>query len=355
MKFNLLNSEINIKEKADIRKLYIELTTHCNFDCEMCFRQSFREKFGSMKYELFQKILNDMKEFPDLRWVVLGGIGEPMVYKHFKDAVIELKNRGYRIIITSNGSLINDSMMDFLISAEVDKINISAEDSKIGHPFFKKTLELIKTFNNKVKDAGREYPKIGVEYALGKESIKRIEDTTKEIIEAGVSDIIFTNIVPTTKKVCDSTLYNKRKYENFDLYLNKLIVAQIYAIISKFKPRIERHCDFIENNATVIRWDGEVSPCYRLLHNYTEIVFGKEKRVEAHSFGNVKNQSLYDIWNSKDYMIFRFEVKNSLFPSCTDCEFRDSCFFINSTEEDCWGNSPTCADCLWWHRIAICS
>ncbi len=355
IKFSLLDAEIKLPQRNDLRKLYIELTTFCNFDCKMCFRQSFREDFGSMDYELFLKLLEDMKDFPDLRWVVIGGIGEPLVYKKFKDVVLELKEREYRLILTTNGYLIDDEMMEFLISSRVDKINISAEDSKIGHPFFKRTLQLIRSFNEKIQKMGFEYPKIGVEYTLSMDSIRRIEDTTKELIDSGVSEIIFTNLVPTTPQVCKSILYNKKEFEEFDSALNRLVVAKVYSVIPNFKPRIERHCDFVENSSAVVRWDGEVSPCYRLLHNYDEIVLGKKKEIHSHSFGNIKEKKLSQIWNSDEYLIFRFKVKNSLFPSCTDCGFRDSCFFINSTEEDCWGNTPSCADCLWWHRIIICS
>ncbi len=355
IEFNLLDAKIEIPQKNDLKKLYIELTTFCNFDCKMCFRKSFREDFGSMSYELFLKLADDIKEFPDLKWIVLGGIGEPLVYKKFKDVVLELKRRGYRIIVTTNGYLIDNEMMDFLIESKVDKINISAEDSKIGHPFFKKTLRLIKTFNEKVREKGNEYPKIGVEYTLSKESIKRINKTINELINSGVSEIIFTNIVPTTFSVCESILYNKKNFENFDSLLSKLTVAKVHSTIPNFKPRIERHCDFVENSSIVVRWDGEVSPCYRLLHAYDEIISGKKKTIVVYSFGNIKKMKLTDIWKSRDYSIFRFKVKNALFPSCTDCGFRDSCFFINSTEEDCWGNSPACSDCLWWHRIIICS
>jgi len=38
-----------------------------------------------------------------------------------------------------------------------------------------------------------------------------------------------------------------------------------------------------------------------------------------HSFGNIKEKSLGEVWSSEDYAWFRFIVKNAIYPSCGDC------------------------------------
>jgi len=98
----------------------------------------------------------------------------------------------------------------------------------------------------------------------------------------------------------------------------------------------------------------EVVPCYRFLHSYTEFIFGRKKEVIAHSFGNVFKEKLSDIWTSKDYEVFRYNVKNAIYPSCTDCSLRNVCDFTKDTEFDCWGDNPSCADCLWARGISKC-
>jgi len=38
----------------------------------------------------------------------------------------------------------------------------------------------------------------------------------------------------------------------------------------------------------------------------------------------------------------------------TDCKFRNHCWWTETSERDCWGASPSCADCLWSKRILLC-
>ncbi|MNO01582.1 hypothetical protein D3C81_2217640 [compost metagenome] len=47
-------------------------------------------------------------------------------------------------------------------------------------------------------------------------------------------------------------------------------------------------------------------------------------------------------------------MKNYMYPSCTDCDLRDACDFVKTSDIDCWGNEPSCADCLWSRRIVQC-
>ncbi len=52
----------------------------------------------------------------------------------------------------------------------------------------------------------------------------------------------------------------------------------------------------------------------------------------------MREQSLADIWTSEKYTWFRFTMKNYMYPpSCTDCDLRDACDFVKTTDIDCWG------------------
>ena len=56
----------------------------------------------------------------------------------------------------------------------------------------------------------------------------------------------------------------------------------------------------------------------------------------------------------KEYETFRYIVKNAIYPSCTDCSLREVCDFTKNTEFDCWGNHPSCGDCLWARSLIQC-
>ena len=50
----------------------------------------------------------------------------------------------------------------------------------------------------------------------------------------------------------------------------------------------------------------------------------------------------------------RLMLEDFRFPSCTDCKLLSGCAYIDDNEMDCWGNSPSCAECLWARRIIAC-
>ena len=116
----------------------------------------------------------------------------------------------------------------------------------------------------------------------------------------------------------------------------------------------EQRCRFIQDRATVVGWDGSVVPCYALCHNYSYYaVDGKQKQVSRYTLGNINQRSLTEIWMSEEYCRFRNEVRNFNFPSCPDCDLRETCD-LRERNEGCWGWNPSCADCLYAQDIVRC-
>ena len=49
-----------------------------------------------------------------------------------------------------------------------------------------------------------------------------------------------------------------------------------------------RRCRFVHERTAFVRWDGQVSPCMGLLHSHRTSLYGLERRVRAHDFGDVR-------------------------------------------------------------------
>lgn len=101
-----------------------------------------------------------------------------------------------------------------------------------------------------------------------------------------------------------------------------------------------------------VSWDGEVSPCVALMHSYKCYVLGREKNIRRYTLGNIAQQKVDKIWNSKEFQQFRKKVIEFDFSPCTSC---GGCDFSESNEEDCFGNTfPVCGDCLWAQGVILC-
>lgn len=355
--YHLQDSTIIIKERPDIRKVYVELSSECNFDCDMCFRQTFESDLGSMDDPTLERVKDQLASLPELQEVVIGGLGEPLLHPRLKDFVRFLKQHEIAITITTNGALL-EPMSDFLIQQKVNRLVISFETGDIGHSNEADVLDLLRSIAAKKKKLHTTRPSLQLLMVLTKSNINDLERISSFLKGCGVREVILSNLLPATPKHREQVLYPFPEPEEIKRFkstmLINVLIERMLCQTPNFEIYTERACDFIENKALVIRWDGAVAPCYRFLHAREEIVLDKSKRVQACSFGNIQEQDLLDIWNERQYSWFRYNVKNSRYPSCIDCTLRDGCDYIESTESDCWGNEYSCADCLWSRGIVKC-
>ncbi|AEX85897.1 putative Fe-S oxidoreductase [Marinitoga piezophila KA3] len=355
--FEMKSAQLILKPEPDIKKVYLELSSRCNLDCPMCFKNTFTDPEGFMTKKTFNKVMEDLKEFPEVEHIVFGGIGECSMNPHFFEMVKRVKEEGYMLTVTTNGYFLNDLQILKLIDLKIDEMVISVETGDVGHPSFKYVRKLLEKIDNYKKQKNTGKPALSIETVLTEKNHNDFPGIIQTLLPYGIRKVVISNIIPVYEHFLGLELYREDSKEK-DLMLRKQIsdavTAKVSAIIPNFRLKTERHCNFIENNATVIRWDGEVVPCYRFLHDGIEYVYGQKKEIRAYSFGNVEKKSLYEIWTSKDYSWFRYKVKNALFPSCTDCDLKDGCHFIENTDLDCWGNTPSCADCIWWRNIIMC-
>ena len=112
-------------------------------------------------------------------------------------------------------------------------------------------------------------------------------------------------------------------------------------------------CDFVESGTMSIAWNGDVSPCWPLMHTHTSYLHNKPRILKKHAIGNVDKRSLHDLWFDKDYLAYRERLHNFVFAPCTFC---GGCDLSETNEEDCIANTifPVCGACLWAQGIIQC-
>ena len=355
--YKLHNSTITIQKTPDIRKVYVELSSECNFDCEMCFRQTFDSVLGSMSGMLLERVQEQLAALPELQEVVIGGLGEPLLHPRFQDFIRFLRQRNIAVSITTNGALL-EPQIDFLIQQKVNRLIVSFETGDIGHSNESDITRLLQKIGSRRKERHSSRPSLQLLMVLTKANLGDLERVSGFLQGSGVREIILSNLLPATPEHRDLVLYPFPEPDEIKSFKSKLLInvliERMLCQTPNFEVYTERSCDFIENKSIVIRWDGMVAPCYRFLHAREEIVLEKRKRVQACSFGNIQDRDLLDIWNERQYTWFRYTVKNNRYPSCIDCSLREGCDYIESTESDCWGNEHSCADCLWSRGILKC-
>lgn len=111
--------------------MYIEPTNICQIRCAFCptgdmaLIKSVGRKQGVMSWEMFDKVLHDMKELGKIKHVNFYKDGEPLVNRHYPEMAAELRKHCERMWTATNGLLLTPSLSDRLVKANFDMIKIS--------------------------------------------------------------------------------------------------------------------------------------------------------------------------------------------------------------------------------------
>ena len=358
-RFSTGNEIIELPLKPDIKKIYVEVTTDCNFSCVTCIRHSWHDDFGQMSREIFDKMLADCKELPELKTIHFGGFGEPLLHPGIIDMVTACKDKGYKVELISNGSKLSGAMAGALIDAGLDWLFVSIDgpepcsfnEIRPGGSYDEvvqniKELQRLKSERQKLK------PELGVEFVATKQNFAKLPAMKRILVELKAQQFIVTNVLPYHESMQNEILYGKLGEDLDTRDADQILMAARSAFNTQL--RTQRNCGFMDKKALAITSRGDISACYAFMHNYDCYIFGRKKTMLAHSFGNIGKRTLRQIWTDPKYAVFRWTARNSNYPSCTDCRQVDGCVMAQSNEADCWGNQPSCGDCLWARELILC-
>lgn len=108
-----------------IKRIYIEITNICNMKCSFC-SPSVRKK-RTMSVEEFKHILNQIKtlDFLPLPQLYLHVKGEPLMHTELQSILSQCEEYGFKVNITTNGTLLSNVGRVLANSSAVRQVNIS--------------------------------------------------------------------------------------------------------------------------------------------------------------------------------------------------------------------------------------
>lgn len=364
-----------------LRRLYVEPTSGCNLKCQTCIRHTWNEPFGAMSRELFEKLVSDLKPFGFLQSVMFAGFGEPLFHPDIVWMVEQLKkNTGAVVEITTNGTLLDEPLARALLEAGLDRLWVSFdgtsadrfEDIRQGASF-QLVLGNVQKMREMASRMSRPFS-IGISFVLMRDNIDELKNIEELIQAVGADRVLLSNVLPYTEDMerrmlcllaltCETfaNLPGKPQISLPRLDINYLTREPIYHLLKGYQNLFminnaisapTRSCRFIKEGTTFVRWDGKVAPCMALLHEHITYLYGLERRIKPYFPGNLKEKTLHGIWNSGEYADFREKVYQFDFSPCHIC---GGCSYLESNEEDCFGNTfPVCGGCLWAQGVIQC-
>ncbi len=345
----------------DAKRVYVEPTTRCNLACSTCIRHSWDERLGDMEFALFERLVAQLRDFPELASVHFAGFGEPLSHPRIVDMVRAVAQLGIGAEMTTNGLLLDSACARNLIDAGLHTLVVSVDGARPetygavrAGAELRQVLDNVRHLIELREQASTAIPRVGVEFVAMRRNYQELVDLVQLGRKVGFDFIVVTHVLPYTEAMAEQVLYGDGPVD-FGLSVN---VALRYGFRRLLLPesalRTQRYCRFVGGSSVAVAWDGSVSPCYPFLHSHTAYVLGRRKEMQRWTLGNLRERSLAEIWMAPEYLRFRSRVRRFDFPSCADCVTVDGCYFSQSNAEDCWGNAPSCADCLWARGIIRC-
>jgi putative metalloenzyme radical SAM/SPASM domain maturase len=260
-------------------KLFVEPTTHCNFQCRMCVKQSRGNEIveGFLERKHFKTL---SKIFPHLDTIVFSGIGEPLLHPELETMIADARPNlpaNSWIGLQTNGHLMDDDRAAALITAGVDRICISM-DAALG-----RTLKLnrlgadmegvenaLQAVTRAKKILKADKVQLGIEYVLMRNNLEELPRALEQAASRGATFAIVTQMLPYDERVVEEALYSA----NTD--------ASLIFFRKRQKEALLRNLDFKKYFS--VRWKYVKSDRDRELIAFVEAMISEasERRIPFH-------------------------------------------------------------------------
>ena len=104
-----------------LKKAYLEITNICNLDCSFCHKTKRDKAF--MPKERFRYAANELYRVAD--YLYLHVMGEPLLHPALEDYLAIAREIGFRVILTTNGTLLKKQEAVLLGAENLHKVSIS--------------------------------------------------------------------------------------------------------------------------------------------------------------------------------------------------------------------------------------
>jgi radical SAM protein with 4Fe4S-binding SPASM domain len=297
----------------------------CNLNCVHCF-SSVEEGTYELSINDLDSIFNQLESMGVLEVRINGG--EPFLHPEIDKILLTLKEKRFRKVILTNGTLLDEKMITLLKESETIP-TVSLDDSKMEeHDNFRGvrgSFESIIQALELLQKSGIQY---GINCCLNKRNLSRYREIIDIAVRYGAYRIAFLDLkIVGRMRSHTEWVPSYREYQEamFNLIIDRLgyrrridVALDVFLHCQSLKEStLEAAKGYVSCKAgkTTLSIDskGFVYPCNLVLSD------------SKWNMGNVKNKKIWDIWFSQDWLFFRGGVKISDLQKCKDCKNLTRC------------------------------
>lgn len=310
-KKQIANSQLNkqealqgkIKLQSYPRRILLELTNACNFNCIMCGRdrRDFQPTFLDAAYiDCLAGALEYCEE------VTLFGWGEPTIHPDFKEIIKRVSRYPVRKYFVTNGSTLRD-IEDVLFDCQVEIMAVSLDGANARtnnrirrNSDFERIVEDLKHIVRRRKENNTEFPYINFVFTMMKTNIDELPEMVKLAREIGIEEV---------KAVYMSAFSPEMEKEV--LWKSQGLIKDNFASSIELARKLE-----IKIKLPYLPGEDPAAECYHkdCFVGWRDFFIGSDHYVRPCQSTSLKlfkfNQDLAfaEIWNSPEFQQFRRSV-----------------------------------------------
>jgi len=336
------------------------VTRKCNLKCKHCYSDATEEQASDeLSTEEAKRLLDEVAIW-GIKLLIFDG-GEPLCRDDFFDIAKYAAQKGLRVVIGSNGTLIDADVAKQLKTSGVMAVQISIDGAEAQtHDRFRGEVSAF----DKALEGAKSCRKSGLPFQFGmtirRSTLDELPDMLKLALDSGATAAEFFDLVqvPRVKKDIPEEVLKPDERKKVMLWLAEAqkdcpIIIRVpgcpmYTLILREKNIQPKHfpADLLKripyygrgcaagmpNGYLTILPNGDVIPCMLL----------------QTKLGNVREKSIRRIWNNSQ-ILSKLRNRNLLEGKCSRCIYVDKCAGcrgrayeetgnIMATDPGCWFN-----------------
>ncbi len=360
---NLRYGQKNVSALEKRPIVVFNCTKRCNLKCQHCYAASgaCADKDELTTNESLA-LIDDLAEF-NCPAVLFSG-GEPLLREDIFDLISHAKKAGLRCVLSTNGSLISEKLVEKLASAGLDYAGISIDGMQQTNDEFRCKDGAFESALMGIRNCHKAKIKVGLRLTMSQSNFREIPAVFDLIDQEDIRRICFYHLVYAGRgnNLRNEAMSQQQTRDTLDLIIDRTAMLNsndkkvevltvdnhadgpyVFLRLLRENPTQAQRClELLKMNGgnssgiTIgcVSWDGSVLPDQ----------FWRDKVL-----GNVRQKRFSEIWSDQSNTLLRQlrDRKKHLKCRCSHCRWLDACngnlrARAEAATGESWGDDPAC-------------
>ena len=303
----------------ELSYLFWECTTRCNLNCLHCGSDCRKESaHPDMPLEDFLTALDTIPS-PAKHFIVAITGGEPLLRKDLEQAGREIRKRGMRWGMVSNGHLYTEERQNSLLESGMGSLTISLDGLEESHNWLRNTIHSFPKLDRALALAsGSSRLNFDVVTCVNRRNIHELPEIESYLVSRGVKAWRLFTITPIGRATGHPELFlSKQEFKYLMNFITegrkKMLLDMKFScegFVGPFEARVRDSPFFCRAGINIgsILIDGSISACPNIDRSFVQ--------------GNIYRDDFFEVWQNK-FEAFR-DRSWTLQGKCADCkDYRD--------------------------------